>query len=173
VPAIDSGGAGGRLPLARQARSDTETGELDRSGGAVDQDIGWLDVLVDEATSVDLGEGRSDRDGEVQEAPHLHGQAEQSVQRLAAGILEHQHGPSAVANELKRTHRPRPVQLVLQFVFTSKAIKGGRGRLLRRGQYSQHGGPLTVGLALSPAEDAFAVLPQDLEPTITISAKPK
>ena len=55
---------------------------------------------MDEAAPVDLREGRSDRDGEAQKAPHLHGRVEQSVQRLAVGVLEHQHDPAAVADEL-------------------------------------------------------------------------
>jgi len=50
--------------LSRQPRSDAETGELDLSGRAVHQDIGRLDVLVDEAAPVDLCEDRSDRNGD-------------------------------------------------------------------------------------------------------------
>ena len=96
---------------------------------------------------------------------HLHGHAEQSVQRLAACVLEHQHHPAAFADELERSHRPRPVQLVLQAVFARKAIEGGRRRMLCDGHHDQDGDPITVGVALSPAEDAFAVLPQHLEAT--------
>ena len=164
----------GRLPLARQTRGDAETGELDLSGRAVHQDIGRLDVLVDEAALVDLAEGRGDRDGEAQKAPHLHGRAEQSVERLAAGVLEHQHGPTAFAHELERPHRPRPVQLILQSVFVSEAIEGGGRRVLRGGQHGQHGGrDRRRRQAPSSAEDAFAVLPQDLEATISTSAEPR
>ena len=89
-------------------------------------------------------------DGEAQKAPHLHRRAEQPVERLAAGVLEHQHGPTALAHELQRPHRPRPVQLVLQSVFVSKAIEGGRCRMLRGGQHDQHGGPMTVGVGALP-----------------------
>jgi hypothetical protein len=45
--------------------------------------------------------------------------------------------------------------------------------MLRGGQHGQHGGPITVGVALSSAEDAFAVLPQDLEFTNSTSAEPR
>ena len=135
--------------------------------------MGGLDVLVDEAAPVDLCEGRSDRDGEAQKAQHLHGRPEQSVKRLAAGILEHQHGPTAFADEFERPHRPRPFQLVLQSVFVSKTIEGGRCRMLRGGQHGQRGCPTTVGVALSSTEDEFAVLPQDLEATISTSAEPR
>jgi hypothetical protein len=45
--------------------------------------------------------------------------------------------------------------------------------MFRGGQHGQHGGPITVGVALTSAEDAFAVLPQNLEPTISISAEPR
>jgi hypothetical protein len=169
VPAIDSGGAGAWR--SRQARSDAEAGELDLSGRAVHQDIGRLDVLVDEAAPMDLCEGRSYRDGEAQKVPHLHGRAEQPVQRCAVGVLEQQHGPTAVADEPKRPHRPCAVQLVLQFVFVSQAIEGRRCRMFRGGQHGQHGGPITIDVA--SAEEAFVVLPQDLEPIISIGAEPR
>jgi hypothetical protein len=162
-----------RLPLARQTRGDTETGELDLSGAAVDKNIRRLDVLMDEATPVDLREGRSDRDGEPQKVLHLHGHAEQSVQRLAACVLEHQHHPAAFADKLERSHRPRPVQLVLQAIFARQAVEGGRGGMLRDGHHDQDGDLITVGVALSPAEDAFAVLPQHLKAAISTSVEPR
>ena len=121
-----------------------------------------------------LPEGRGDADGEAQEASHLHRRAEQPVERLAAGILQHQHGPAAVADELQRPHRPRPVQLVLQAVFVSQAIQGRRCRMLRGGQHGQHGVPVAVGArAPCPAEHAVAVLPQDLEVAISVCAEPR
>jgi hypothetical protein len=43
--------------------------------------------------------------------------------------------------------------------------------MLRGGQHGQHGSTIAVGLAVSSAEDALAVLPQDLEVAIPIGAK--
>jgi hypothetical protein len=59
----------------------------------------------------------------------------------------HQHGPAAVADKLK-VAPPVPSSSSFNCIH-EQAIKGGRGRLIRRGQYSQHGGSLTVGVALS------------------------
>jgi hypothetical protein len=56
-------------------------------------------------------------------------------------------------------------------MFVNKAIEGGTCRMFRGRQHGQDGGPLTVGIALSPAEDAFVVLPQDLEATNSTSAE--
>ena len=164
----------GRLPLARQTRGDAEAGEPDLSARAVHQDIGRLDVLVDEPGLVDLAQGDRDADGEVQEASHLHRRAEQPLERLAALILQHQHGPAAVADELQRPRRPGSVQLVLQSIFVGQAIEGGRCRMLRGGQHGQHGVPAAIGIQAPPtAEDAVAVLPQDLEVVVSLCAEPR
>jgi len=45
--------------------------------------------------------------------------------------------------------------------------------MVRDGQHDQDGGPITASVALSFAEDAFAVVPQGLEDTISTSAEPK
>ena len=58
----------GRLTLARQTRGDAEPGEPRPSVRAVHQDIGRLDVLVDEAALVRLAQRGGDADGEAQEA---------------------------------------------------------------------------------------------------------
>ena len=50
-----------------------------------------------------------DTDGESQEASHLHRRTENPIERLAAGVLEHQHGPTMIAHELQRPHRPGAV----------------------------------------------------------------
>ena len=99
MPAVEFGGRG-RLPLARQTRSDAETSKLDCSGRRVHHDICRLDVLVDEAAPVDLCESRRDPDGEAQKVAHFHGRPEPPLQRLAASVLEHQHSPTALADEL-------------------------------------------------------------------------
>ena len=44
----------------------------------------------------------------------------------------------------------------------SEAIEGGRCGMLCSRQHGQHGA-VSVGVATDPAEDAFAILQQDLE----------
>src|SRR6266536_2810630 len=78
---------------------------------------------VDEAALVELAQSRGNADGQAQEASHIHGRAEQPVERLTARILEHEHGRTGVAHEVQRPHRPPPVQLILQFVFVDEAIE--------------------------------------------------
>jgi hypothetical protein len=45
--------------------------------------------------------------------------------------------------------------------------------MLRGRKHGQHGGQITVGVALSSAEDALAVLPQDPEAPISTSVEPR
>ena len=132
-------GGSGAWRSRRQARGDAEPGEPHSSVGAVHQNIGRLDVLVDEAALVRLAQRGGDADREAQEASHLHGRAEQPLERLAARILEHQHRPTAFALKRQRPRRPAAVQLVLQFVFVGEAIEGRPVRVLRGGQHGQHG----------------------------------
>ena len=157
------------LTLAQQARGDAKPRELHRSSRAVHQDIDRLDVLVHQAPLVELAQSHGNVDGQAQEALHLHGCAEQPAEWLAAGILEHQHGPTAFGDELQRSYRPCPIKFVLQSIFVREAIEGGRCRMFPGRKHGQHGGAITVvGVASASAEDAFAVLPQDLEVAVPI-----
>src|ERR1700719_2631678 len=105
-------------------------------------------------------DGHTDIDCQAQEEVHLERHAEQSLERLAAGILEHQHGPAALTNQLKRTRRPCPIQLLLQSIFVSKTIEGGRRGMLCSRQHGQHESRV-VAMAISSAEDALTVLPEN------------
>ena len=68
-----------RLTLARQPRGDAEPGEPRPSVRAVHQDIGRLDVLVNEAALVHAGQRRGDADGKAQEASRLHRRADEPL----------------------------------------------------------------------------------------------
>ena len=118
-----------------------------------------------------LAESHSDVDRQAQEAIRLQGRAEQSLEQRAAGIIEDQHGPSAFADEPKRPYRPCPVQLVFQSIFVSEMIDGSRCWMFNGRQHGQYTEEVTVGATLSSAEEAFPVLPQDLEIAILICAE--
>ena len=165
-----SGGSGaGRFGIASRL---LRASEPDFAGRAVHEDVGRLDVLVDEAVPVHLAESAGNADGQMQEASQLQGRPEQPGERLTAWILEHQHGPTALTRELQRPHRPRGVQLILQAVFVSESIEAGGCRMLRGRQYDEHRVPVTIDApAVSPAEDAVAVLPQDREVALPISVE--
>ena len=102
----------GRLALARQARGDAESGEPDLSGRAVQQNVGRLDVLMDEAALVQLADSHGDADGQAQEA------SRPPSARRAAGPAARRRDPRApawydrIAHDLKRPHRPCSVQLI-------------------------------------------------------------
>jgi len=155
------------LSLARKPRGDAEAGEPHFTVGAVDQDIGGLEVLLDEAAVVGLAQGRGHADGDAQKGAGLDGLAEQPSERLSPGVLEHQHGPTAFAQELERPRRPGAVQLVFQFILTGEAVEDrGRGSFPSR-VHNQHGVLIAGGArARSSAEDAFPILPQDVETLI-------
>src|ERR1700723_1436661 len=124
--------------------------------------MGGLYILVQQATSMKLAKSHSDVGRQAQEVDRLQGRAKQPLERLAAGILEHQHGPAAITNQLEWTHPPRAIQLLLQSIFVSKTIQSGRCRVLCSRSHGQHGA-VSVGLATDPAEDTFAIFQQDPE----------
>src|SRR5215470_4192001 len=103
----------GRLTFAREARGDAEPGQPYLAGRLVEEDVGWFDIFVNEPALVKPAESQSTRDGDAQEASHLHRGAEQPVDRLTALIFEHQHRPTSVAYEFERAHSPRSVEFVL------------------------------------------------------------
>ena len=79
--------SGGSSACRSRGRRDAmpKSCESDFPARWIHQDICRLEVLVDEATPVELCEGRNDRNGQSQEATQLHRRAEQPVERLAPG----------------------------------------------------------------------------------------
>ena len=129
----DGFGRFGGLALARESRRDAETRESDVSGHPIHDDVAWLDVLVHKPALMNLAERRRDLDGETQECPQFHGRVELALQRLATGILEHQHGPAALTDQLERPQRPGTVEFVPQSKFMCETINNGGMRALRGG----------------------------------------
>src|SRR5262245_61158781 len=154
---------GGQV-LARQAGGNAETGEPHFSARPIHQDMARLEVLVDEASLVDLGEGHGDADGEAQERSRLHRAAEEPGERFAPRVLEHQHGAPVLVYELQRPRCPPTIQFVLQSVFVRQAFQSARCRGLGGGHDGQHGGPAAVtAITPSSAEEEVTVLPQHLQ----------
>ena len=138
---------------------------------AVHQNIGWLNIFVDQTALVNLAERCGDADRKAQEASHLYGRAEPPVEWLqTVNILEHQHGVTGVVHELQRPHRPRGVQLVLQSVLVSEPIEARARRVRSDGQNDQHSAPPAISADAPPsAEDTLAILPQNRTTTIRIA----
>ena len=119
---MDSGGSGAWRSRARREAM-TKPGEPHLAVRAVHHDIGRFDVLVDEAALVELAQSHGNTNSQAQETSYIHGRAKRPIKRLAARILEHQHGPTAFAHKLQRQQRPRSVEFVLQSVFVGEAIE--------------------------------------------------
>jgi hypothetical protein len=121
---------------------------------------------------VHLGKGRGYGDGDAQETSHFHRRAEQFAEQHAAGILEHQDALTAISHKLERLHRPGAIQLILEGVFVSKAIKSSQRRLLRCREYDQYIlAPASRALTPAAAKDEPAILRQDLKLTDSARAE--
>ena len=119
---MTSGGVGG-LMLARQTRGDAEAGEPDAAACDVHQDVGRLDVLVDQPAQVHLADCGRERDRDAQELRHIHRLAEQLIERLAAGVLEHQRHAAVVAGQGYRPDSPLGIQFGLEVMFMFEPLE--------------------------------------------------
>ena len=113
----------GGLALARQTRGDAEAGQPDRAGRGVHEDVGRLDVLVDEAPLVELAQRGRQADGHAQERRNLPRLSQEPIERLAAGVLEHEHRPTLATNQRERPSRPVGVKLVPKRIFVLKPLQ--------------------------------------------------
>ena len=162
--ARDDLGRLGGLALARQAESNAEAGQARKPVGAIHQDVGRLDVLVDEAAPMRLAESGSDVNRKAQEAPRVHRRAEKALERLAAWILEQQGSPAPLAHEVERSRSPGRVELILQPVFVRKAFENQRRRMLRNGNHHQNQARKAAWRPPSPAKERkLGILPQNLQ----------
>ncbi len=122
--------------------------------------MGGLQILVHQATCVDLAERRGDAHGQGQEAVHRHGSAQPAREGLAALILEHERAGPAFALKCQGPRRPCPVQHILQAEFVGQAIEATRAGMLRGRHHGQHSAPLAVlRLMPSSAKGALTLLP--------------
>jgi hypothetical protein len=96
------------------------------------QNVGGLDVLVDKAAPMDLREGRRDGDGKAQKAAHLHGRAEEALERLAAWALKHHRRFVAHLRQSKPMRR-RPLSPVRRKALSEGLVFSGTLRALVRG----------------------------------------
>src|SRR5262249_53578600 len=131
------------LALARKAGGNAKPGESNLSAIG-HQNVGRLDVLMDEAALMHLAEGRRDAYRETEEGLHLHPRTKKLIERLASRVLEHQDRSAVLLHEFQRPDRPRGVKVLLKLVFACKPIEGGRCWVLRR-HHSDKWRPLPIG----------------------------
>src|SRR5258706_10608211 len=119
--------------LAEQARGNSEAGQPSLAGCDVNQDVGRLDVFVDEAALVDRTESGRNADGDANELRNLPRPSRKPAQQLAAGILEQEHSVPVLAGKLTRLGRPGRIELVAQRVFVPQPLDAPSRWLLRGG----------------------------------------
>jgi hypothetical protein len=78
---------------------------------------------MDQSARVHLANRRREGNGDTQELPYFQRPAEQPLERLAAGVLEHQHEPSFAANKPDRPRRPVGVKISPQRVFMLEMLE--------------------------------------------------
>jgi hypothetical protein len=105
VPAITSGGPGGWRSRGNRDAMPNPVSQT-ALAAAPTRMFCRLDIFVDQADRVDIAHGRGDPDGEPQKASHLHRRAETLVERLAAGVFEHEQGSILFAHQFEWPRRP-------------------------------------------------------------------
>src|SRR5260370_986786 len=109
--------------LARwQSRRDPESGEARLASPRLDENMRGLDILVDQAELVKLGERSRDADGQLQERLLLH-RSGHVRQRVTARILEEESGSTLLVQEFQRPECNRPFQQVPEREFMREPLE--------------------------------------------------
>jgi hypothetical protein len=138
------------------------------AGGSVYESVGGLDVLVDETVLVYPAERSRQSNGETQELSQLHRRSNQSVEWLASGILEHEHGTAVVLCERDRANCPGGIQFASQRIFVLQAPKATGSWVLSDGGEQKPRGQGTVErvAAQVTVKDELTIFAECLAPAI-------
>ena len=127
----------------------------------VREDVGRLDVLVDEAACVQPPECHRQADGNAQKRGDLPGRPQEARQELAAGICAHECRPPLVLDQRQGLGRPGGLQRVPQRIFVRQPLEAPRCGLVHcRGQHQER---RPVPRPPAPGQDQFPILPQCLQ----------
>ena len=85
--------------------------EPDLAGRIVDEHMGRLDILVDQAPPVELAQRDREPNGDAQPLRYRQWATQQPRERLAAGVGEDEHRPPLVRGEGERPDGPAGVKL--------------------------------------------------------------
>ena len=139
------------MALAREARGDAKSGELNAVGCGVDEHIGRLEILVNQPTAVELPDRAGQRRGDSEELSDLHRLPDEAIERLATGVVDHEQRLPALAPQFQRPQCPGTIQITLQFVFVREAIDVPESRVFNAGR----DGYERVRLALSITRESL------------------
>ena len=95
------------------------------TSGGVDEDIGRLEILMNQPTSVELPDCAGQRRGDSEERSDLHRLPDEAIERLAACVVDHEHRLPALADEFQWPQRPGTIQVALKSVFVRETIDAG------------------------------------------------
>src|SRR5205807_3600960 len=92
-----------------------------------------LDILVYQISLMHPAECACKRDSDAQEFLYLQRPTEQSIERLATRVLEHQRHPIVAVRERERPRRPTRVEISSKRVFMFEPLERLEAGLLRGG----------------------------------------
>src|SRR5262245_19335244 len=159
------------LALAWKARRDTKPCEAGVTAFWVDQNVGGLEILVNETALMEAPHGVGYRKRRSQERSDRQTLANHFVERSGRRGLEHQHRLPALAYQLQRTEGPRVIEVILQTILVCQtADRAGRGVFGAGLRHQEFATGAVSHVAPRPAVDALAILPQDVERSVFATA---
>src|SRR6185312_4503744 len=112
-----------------------------------DQNIGWLYILMNQPPCMKLAERRSKANGQPQERHNLHRASDQTIERLATRVLEHECLLAVVPGQGERANRPLCIELIPERVYAPDLLERlGAGAGRRRAQQKNRGDLRLIGV---------------------------
>ena len=88
----------------------------------IHQDVGRLDVLVNQIACVKLAQGPRQANGQAQELSHFHRPTDESVERFAAGVVQDEHRPPIAFKKREGPDCPFRVEVLPQGEFVLQPL---------------------------------------------------
>jgi hypothetical protein len=127
--------------------------------GVVDEDIRGLDILMYEASLVDLTECSCQTNGGIKKTSQLERlplvTLKNSIQRLTARVLEYEYRPPFVTSKSQRLGRPRGIEFGCERVFVYEPADTLRRRLFRESDREDWRGVVVLSAAVKGKIRAF------------------